>query len=301
MHSTRYVRGKFLLTRLALGVAPVLLVGCGWMAAPKPTPSPAPKLSGHAITTKKAKAGGPSNKGKQLSGTHSSVTPMNLATLPPLSYLKKFNPGLKHLHRLSGFIPNMGYHWATPFPGIVLMTNKYKQVTAVETSFPQKLGTFPWYDPPTTVPNAGVAINSEHLYFVPPTMITSTMSRTAKTDLTSWARFVQTNPRLKVYVKKPTMFDGMAVYGAPSGPSLEVLVSPDTSTGGSSQKTGTTGKTKVTTTTGGTGTIAGFIAQEPAKWGWHRGYFQPKGKPVPSKLYGKAYYSVVLLIPPKHA
>jgi hypothetical protein len=200
------------------------------------------------------------------------VRPMSLTTLPPLSYLKKLNPWLARSMEVSTFITGMGYHWATAYAGLVLMTNQANQVTAVEAAFPQKLGTFPWWDPPTTQPNSGVAWNSEHLYFVSSSSITPTMSTTATADLTSWSAFEGVNTRLSSYVKTGTLH-GLTIYAPPNGePGIQVLVAPS-------------------------GTIAGFAAQEPAAWGHFPGYYPRWRRPLSSAFFGKAYESVLLLQP----
>ncbi len=267
------------------------LAGCGLGASP-PAPSHGgsksrtsgnkvpttldTKHKGKTSLTKKASGLKPlGTKGKKGHGHKSKPIPVNLAYLPPLKALKSFNPALKHYHRISTFIPGMGMHWASMVPGVVLMTNTHADVTAVEASFPQKLGTtYSWLDPLTTVPNAGVAMTSEHLYFTAPAGITPTMAAMVPSDLGSWAKFLAVNPRLSVYVKQPTMFHGLSIYAPPTGPSLKVLVS-------------------------GTGSIAGFMVSEPAKWGWSKEYWEPKGKPTKSKLFGKAYHSVLWLTPMK--
>lgn len=257
---------------LALAV-PLTAAACG-ATNPAPQKSPTSRPPAHHSSggkTGTAKAG---TKGKKSGAI---VKALSLTTLPPLSYEKKLNPWLKHTHEISSFIPGMGYHWAAPFPGLVLMANNVDQVTAVEADFPQKLGTYPWYDPPDTAPNGGVAFNSEHLYFVPPASITPTMSATLPTNLGSWASFEMANPRLTAtYAKSPTSYMGDAVYGPKSGPAIKVLVAAS-------------------------GKIAGFMVSEPAKWGWHHGYAEAKGKPATSAQYGRAYHSVLWLLPNKVA
>jgi len=240
---------------LALTV-PLATAACGANPAPQASPKH------HTGPTTKAD-----------SKNSSAVKPLSLTTLPPLTYEKQLNPWLKYTHEVSSFIPQMGYHWTAPVPGLVLMTNNSNQVVAVEATFPQKLGTYPWYDPPTTEPNAGVAFNSEHLYFVPPTAITPTMAATLPTNLASWSAFETANPRLtSTYLKQTTTFHGDAVYAPKSGPAIKVLVAPS-------------------------GKIGGFMVAEPAGWGWQPEYQQAKGKPVKSALFGKAYDSVLWLLP----
>lgn len=266
-----------------------VLAGCGLGASPAPshgggTPRSASKKGSAVLDTKHTgksssmtkNAGGLKplkTMGIKGHGHKTKPIPVDLAFLPPLKALKSFNPALKHYHMISTFIPGMGYHWAPMVPGVVLMTNSHADVTAVETSFPQKLGTtYSWLDPLTTVPNAGVAMTSEHLYFVTPASITPTMAAMVPSDLTSWAKFLAVNPRLSVYVKQPKMFHGYTVFAAPTGPSLKVLVSSK-------------------------GMVSGFMVSEPAKWGWAKEYWGRKGKPTKSKLFGKAYHSVLWLAP----
>lgn len=261
---------------------PLTAAACG---ATNPAPQKNPMShtrthkSGGGTGGSSAKAG--SSKGKKgsrgMKASPSAVKALPLTTLPPMSYETKLNPWLKHTHEVSSFIPGMGYHWAAPVPGLVLMANNLDQVTAVEAEFPQKLGTYPWYDPPDTAPNGGVAFNSEHLYFVPPASITATMSATLPTNLTSWASFEAANPRLaSTYAKTSTPYMGDAVYAPKSGPAIKILVASS-------------------------GKIAGFMVSEPAKWGWRPVYAEAKGKPVASKQYGKAYHSVLWLLPNKMA
>ena len=253
---------------LALAV-PLTATACG-ATNPAPQKNPTSRPPAHHSSggkTGTAKAG---STGKTSGAT---VKALSLTTLPPLTYEKTLNRWLKHTHEISSFIPGMGYHWAAPFPSLVLMVNNVDQVTAVEAAFPQKLGTYPWYDPPDTAPNGGVAFNSEHLYFVPPASITPTMSARLPTSLGSWASFEMANPRLtSTYAKSPTPYLGDAVYAPKSGPAIKVLVASS-------------------------GKIAGFMVSEPASWGWHPGYAEAKGKPVKSAQYGTAYDSVVWLLP----
>ena len=269
-----------------LGAALMLAVPLTAAACGATNPAPQKNPMSHTRTPKSgggtggsAKAG--SSKGKKdskgMKKSHTAVKGLPLTTLPPMSYEKKLNPWLKHTHEVSSFIPGMGYHWAAPVPGLVLMTNNRDQVTAVEADFPQKLGTYPWYDPPDTMPNGGVAYNSEHLYFVPPASITPTMSATLPTNLTSWTSFEAANPRLtSTYAKTSATYMGDAVYAPTSGPAIKVLVASS-------------------------GKIDGFMVSEPAKWGWRPVYAEAKGKPVASKQYGKAYQSVLWLMPNKMA
>ncbi|MDA8199472.1 MAG: hypothetical protein M0Z54_08580 [Thermaerobacter sp.] len=257
---------------LALTV-PLAATACG-ATNPAPQKNPTSRPPAHHSSgsqTGTAKAG---SKGKRSGAT---VKALPLTTLPPLTYEKNLNRWLKHTHEISSFIPGMGYHWAAPFPSLVLMANNVDQVTAVEADFPQKLGTYPWYDPPDTAPNGGVAFNSEHLYFVSPTAITPTMSATLPTNLGSWASFEMANPRLtSTYAKSPTTYRGDAVYAPKSGPAIKVLVASS-------------------------GKIAGFMVSEPASWGWRPGYAEAQGKPVKSPQYGTAYHSVLWLLPNKMA
>ncbi len=278
---------------MSLGLAALtmgsVLAGCGLGASPAPShgggkPRSSAKKGPTVLDTKHPGKTSLTKKAKSLKPFHTmggkshahkpKPIPVNLAYLPPLKALKSFNPALTHYHQISTFIPGMGFHWASMVPGVVLMTNTHKDVTAVEAAFPQKLGMFSWFDPPTTVPNAGVAMTSEHLYFTAPTSITPTMAAMVPSDLTSWAKFLAVNPRLSVYVKQPKMFHGFSVYAPPMGPSLKVLVSSK-------------------------GTISGFMVSEPAKWGWSKEYWESKGKPSKSKLFGKAYHSVLWLTPIK--
>ncbi len=204
-----------------------------------------------------------------------NAKPISLATLPTATAIAPFNPHFHAYHVISTFIPGMGYHWQTPVPGIVYMTNQHNQLTGVEAAFPQNHGYQGWYDPatPTTVPNGSLAFYTEHLYFVPSSSIVPSMSAAISPNLSSWASFVAANPRLHSYIKEPGLFRGYTVYGPPTGPGIKVLVSP-------------------------AGLISGFLVSEPAPWGWHPGYVGMKGKPFMSKVYGKAYYSVLMLEPP---
>jgi hypothetical protein len=261
-----------------LVVGTTVLAGCGMPAAPQPNPHPPATRKAHSATPHSGYMhhrrmhwrgrGLGAWDGSWLTKT-SAVKPVNLSTLPPLSYVQALNPWTRRALQVSGFINGMGYHWATSYPSLVLMTNQAGLVTGVEATFPQKLGSFSWYDPPTTVPNAGVAFNSEHLYFVAPSAIMPGM--TSKTsDLTSWSSFQGVNTRLSAYSKDGT-FLGFTVY-APPGPGIQVLVSPS-------------------------GSIAGFVTAEPAAWGFHPFYFPGRGRPTPSKVFGRAYWSVLLLQP----
>ncbi len=258
-------------------------------SAPASTGSHTPATGGaknsnrtHRRTPKNSRMGASSKVRRAATHRHgswifssSSVAPMSLTTLPPLPYVQKLNPWLKHAHQISSFIPGMGYHWATPYPGLVLMTNQAGAVTAVEASFPQKLGQFSWWDPPTTQPNGGIAFNSEHLYFVTPSSITPTM--TSKTsDLGSWSAFRAVNTRLASYVREPSPLFGFTVYGPPVGPGIKVLVNK-------------------------TGIVSGFVVEEPAVDGHYPGYYPARRRALFSREFGHAYDSVLLLTPVKQA
>ncbi|MCY0884573.1 MAG: hypothetical protein OWV35_01655 [Firmicutes bacterium] len=255
-----------ILTGMLGGMALAVAAGCGPSAA---GPSGTANRTVHKVENTAKRGTRPITGAPK--GT-AAIKPLSLATLPPFSYLKRFNPELHHVHEVSTFISGMGYHYATPCPGLTVMTNAQHQVTAVEAQFPQKLGSHPWFDPPTTVPNGGVAFYSEHLYFLPPGQITPGMPSNLPTDLTSKAKFWAVNTRLTPYVKEPGMFRGYTVYAPPAGPGIKVLVSSK-------------------------GDIGGFLVSEPASWGWHRYYVEPKGKPVSSKLFGRAYHVALWLIP----
>jgi hypothetical protein len=253
----------------------LVLTACGPVAAPKP----GPKVS----SSPQAKSAGPKvmrRMGPRLvmNGgwirASSRIAARNLSTLPPYTYVKQLNPWLRRALQVSTFINGMGYHWVTATPGLVPMTNQAGLVTGVEATFPQKLGSFSWYDPPTTVANAGVAFNSEHLYFVTPSAIVPGMTTTTS-DLTSWSAFSAVNTRLTSYTQTGT-FMGLTVY-APPGPGIHVLVSPQ-------------------------GSIAGFAVAEPAAWGFHPFYYPGRARPTASPVFGKAYWSILLLQPvPKPA
>lgn len=262
--------------RWAIGIlsATLLLAGCGPTAAPSRNVKHAGKTAVKTVkrgakTVKHGTAAVTRHNGAWIGAT-SKVKPISLSSLPPMTYIKKLDPWTKGAHQVSRFIVGMGYHWATTYPGLVLMTNKAGLVTGVETTFPQKLGSFPWYDPPTTVPNAGVAYYSEHLYFINPASITPTMT-TSVSDLTSWTLFKSVNTRLSSYVADGH-FHGFTMYGPPHGPGIKVL-------------------------TNSREAIAGFVVSEPASWGHQPHYYPGKGHPITSKVYGKAYFSVLLLQP----
>lgn len=248
--------------------------------------SSAKKSGGHKSgsgTHKHVLGSKPHKKGRRIAASKPSrsrkrtalaTKTINLSTLPTMTSVRPFNPHLKDYHEVSTFITDMGYHWTTQVPGMVFMTNQDNQITAVESMFPQNLGSYSWYDPatPPTVLNASLAFYSEHLYFVPPTTITPSMSPTESTALSSWTAFVANNPRLKVYVKEPSPFHGYTVYGPPNGPGIQVLVSPS-------------------------GPVSGFMVAEPASWGYNPVYVTNKGKPFTTKIFTKAYYSVFMLEP----
>lgn len=211
------------------------------------------------------------NSSSNRSGVSHAMKLISLTTLPTMTAIMPFNH-MKAYHEVSTFVNDMGYHWQTQVPGVVFMTNQHNQITAVETIFPQNLGEFSWYDPatPATVPNASLAFYSEHLYFVPPSSITPSMSATMPTALASWTAFVTNNPRLKAYVKEPTTFRGYTVYGPPNGPGIDVLVSSS-------------------------GLVSGFCVAEPASWGDSPLYV--KAKASLSKVYSRSFYSVFMLEP----
>lgn len=274
------MRTKHFASVIVLSSFATLLAACGTGPAPSHNASGShAKAHGSTKGQKAGKQAGTkagANKPAKSSGSSTNAKPISLTTLPMVTAVAPFNPHLKDYHEVSAFINEMGYHWATQVPGMVYMTNQHNQITAVETTFPQNLGTFSWYDPPTppTVLNASLAFYSEHLYFVPPTSITPSMSASEPTDLSSWTSFVTGNPRLKVYVKEPTTYHGYDVYGPPNGPGIKVLVNPSS------------------------GLVSGFLVAEPASWGWNPVYKKDHGKPFTSKVFSKAYYSVFMLEPP---
>ncbi|MCY0897743.1 MAG: hypothetical protein OWU33_02200 [Firmicutes bacterium] len=266
---------------LAILSLATLLAACG-------VPAPAPKGNAgtkhgaktHTSPSKKTKGkhGGSSRVSSSRTRGHiaAAMRTISLTTLPKVSAVTPFNPHMMAYHEISTFINEMGYHWVTPVPGVAYMTNQENQITGVEAIFPQNLGDFSWYDPPTppTILNASLATYSEHLYFVPPTSITTSMSSALPTDLQSWSAFVQGNPRLRAYIRDPHPFRGYTVYAPPNGPGIKVLVNPTS------------------------GIVSGFMVSEPASWGWHRVYVGRPGHPFPSKIWGHAYYSVFMLEPP---
>lgn len=234
--------------------------------------------TGKTKTTTGGKTQGANTGGKTgsatKSGTAAAPAPISLTSLPTMGALDKFNPHMGAYHEVSTFINNMGYHWATAVPGMVFMTNQHNQITAVEAQFPQNHGDYSWYDPatPPSILNASLAFYSEHLYFVPDTSITPSMSAIEPTSLTSWSAFVSNNPRLKAYTKDGS-YRGYTVYGPPTGPGIEVLVSPH-------------------------GLVSGFRVAEPYWWGQRPVYVSNGGAPFANKTWGKAYYSVLMLEPP---
>lgn len=249
---------------VAVMVAGLALGGAGigpgmWAQAAGPASGPAPAVPAH---TRPGPHAGASRLAKTLR------TPVSWLTL------KDLNPAITGYHKLSHFITGMGDHMGQLAPSLVVMINHHDQVTGVETAFPQVMGYQQWFDPPTREPNAGVAMFSQHIYFLHCKSITPAMPATLKSGLGSWRHLQGMDPDLASYRELKPFKPGVGSVWGPPGPGIRLL--RDRS-----------GHAVV-------GAMAGF----PAKYGWQRWFDQPQGQPVRDPMLGNVYTQTLHFVPP---
>lgn len=209
-----------------------------------------------------AAAPGPSHLSKTLD------TPIPYATL------KALNPAIAGYHKLSHFITGMGDHMGELQPSLVVMVNHHGQVTGVETAFPQVAGYEKWFDPPTREPNAGVAMFSQHVYFLHCNRITPNMPANLRSALGSWHRLLGVDPDLASYRQLMPFKAGVGSVWGPPGPGIRLMRERS-------------GKAVV-------GAMAGF----PAKYGWQRWFDQARGQPIHDSVLGTIYTQTLHFVPP---
>lgn len=93
-----------------------------------------------------------------------------------LEGLETENPALSQYGQISGWVPQMGYHWGhTEGPNIVLALGEENEVNAFELIVPEEQGWFPWFDQPENEPSeiGGELVYTQHIYIVPPESIES--------------------------------------------------------------------------------------------------------------------------------
>lgn len=199
----------------------------------------------------------------------------DLATLPAWSTLEHLNGYLVSYTHLTPWVASMGVHWGHRGPGLVLMQNENRQVTALETAFPAGAGWHPWYDQPQGKP-AGT-IYSEHLYFLRPSAITTTMAAHLPADLTSWQAFSAVNAArtapYKVIGPDP---GGRASQRGPAGAGIRVLVDAAAH-------------------------VVGFVGAWPSNspQGWRPWFDQRQGAPIQDPVLGSVYTQHLWLVDPR--
>lgn len=193
--------------------------------------------------------------------------------LPRLAALMHWNPHLAHYQKISRWVAGMGIHWGHLGPSLVLMTNNRGQVVGVEQTFPSTLPYQAWMDPKTTEYNAGRAIYSQHLMFVPPADVTPSMPANVPSDLASWDRFKAVNgSRVTPYSQLKPFRPGVGAIWGPDGPALRVILNRQER-------------------------VVGAIMAVPARYGWNPWYDQPRGKPVHDPILGTVYTQTVYFVP----
>lgn len=200
-------------------------------------------------------------------------TPMPGVRLPQYRYLLQINPKLRGYQKISAWVSGMGIHRGHLGPSLVLMTNNRGQVVGIEQTFPSTLPYQSWMDPKTQEYNAGRAMYSQHLMFVPPSAITPTMSSRIPSDLVSWDRFKAVNGQHAIpYSQLQPFKTGVGAIWGPDGPALRVILNRQER-------------------------VVGAIMAVPAKYGWNPWYDQAKGQPVRDPILGRVYTQTVYFVP----
>lgn len=193
--------------------------------------------------------------------------------LPSYSAVQKLNPDLKDYKKISGWVAGMGIHRGRLAPSLVLMTNNHHQVVGMEQTFPSTLPYQSWMDPKTTAYNAGRALYSQHLMFVPPAQITPTMPGTLASALKSFDAFKTVNgPHVMPYFQIKKFKPGVGALWGPDGPALRILLSRHER-------------------------VVGGVMAVPAKYGWNPWYDQKAGHPVHDPILGTVYTQTVYFVP----
>lgn len=193
--------------------------------------------------------------------------------LPTFSRLKAINPDLRSYRKISKWVTHMGIHVGRLAPSLVFMINNRGQVVGMEQPFPSTLPYHAWMDPKTQVYNAGRAIYSQHLMFVPPSSITPTMKANLPSDLASFDQFKSVNgskviPYFQIKPFKP----GVGSVWGPDGPALRILLNRQEQ-------------------------VVGGMMAVPAKYGWNPWYDQPAGHPKQDSILGSVYTETVYFVP----
>lgn len=200
-------------------------------------------------------------------------TPMPGSRLPQYRYLLQLNPKLKGYQKISNWIAGMGIHRGRLGPSLVLMTNNRGQVVGIEQTFPSTLPYQSWMDAKTQEYNAGRAMYSQHLMFVPPSAITPGMSPRTPSDLVSWDRFKAVNGgHATPYSQLKPFQPGVGAIWGPDGPALRVILNRQER-------------------------VVGAIMAVPAKYGWNPWYDQARGQPVRDPILGMVYTQTVYFVP----
>lgn len=194
--------------------------------------------------------------------------------LPAYATVKAVNPSVDDYKQLSNWVTNMGYHYGHLAPSLVLMLNNHAQVVGMEQTFPSTLPYQSWMDPKTTAFNAGRAMYSEHLMFVPASDVTPSMSSTLSSDLTSFDQFKTVNgshviPYFQITKFKP----GVGAIWGPDGPALRIILNRNEQ-------------------------VVGGVMAVPSEFGWNPWYDQHSGHPKDDPILGKVYTQTVYFVPP---
>lgn len=208
-----------------------------------------------------------------------SASPVQPATAPTGSRLPAFTT-VQHLNsdvmdykKLSGWTAGMGIHEGRLAPSLVLMVNNHRQVVGMEQTFPSTLPYQSWMDPKTTEYNAGRAIYSQHLMFVPPAQITPTMAANVPSDLSSFDQFKKANGTHVIpYFQIKKFAPGTGSIWGPDGPALRIILSRHER-------------------------VVGGIMAVPAKYGWNPWYDQAAGHPVLDPILGSIYTQTAYFVP----
>jgi hypothetical protein len=195
--------------------------------------------------------------------------------LPTWRALWQRNDHLVLYAQRTPWVAGMGVHWGPGGPGLVLMQNGNRAVTAVETTFPAKEGWQPWYDQPDGRP-AG-SVYTEHLYFIAPASITTTMAPTKASDLSTWAAFGAVNTAKTAHDRAlgPDPSGRATQYGPPSF-GIRVLVDR-------------------------ADRVVGLVGLWTAhdRQAWHPWFDQARDRPIEDPLLGSVYSQHLWLVDPR--
>lgn len=202
----------------------------------------------------------------------SSVTAPKVTHLPRYGVVQRLNPAASHYKKISNWVSGMGYHEGHLAPSLVLMVNNANRVVGMEQTFPTTLPYQAWMDPKTTQYNAGRALYSQHLMFVPPSQITPTMASTLPSALRSFDAFKKVNgPHVLPYFPITKYKPGVGSIWGPDGPALRIILSRHER-------------------------VVGGIMAVPSRYGWNPWYDQKAGHPKSDPILGNVYTQTVYFV-----